>query len=206
MYYIWCVCGVCKADFVWHVFFLWAVIHLSVCLFECTVRFDVCAHLEAVLGWPSICFVLCICVWERERDSFWRHQRKTRKVNEIKSLMLFCLPLSPHQRCIYLVRNTVQTVILWNNIIILNNYILIYFNVIYSCDCKAEFSAAITPVFSVTWSFRNHSDRLICCLINIEYSCACLISFVETLIWFLNERHLIRIFWNNVKVFTFTFD
>ncbi len=29
--------------------------------------------------------------------------------------------------------------------------------------CKAEFSAAITPVFSVTWSFRNHSSILICC-------------------------------------------
>ncbi len=28
----------------------------------------------------------------------------------------------------------------------------------YSCDGKAEFSAAITPVFSVTWSFRNHSN------------------------------------------------
>ncbi len=25
--------------------------------------------------------------------------------------------------------------------------------------CKAEFSAAITPVFSVTWSFRNHFKR-----------------------------------------------
>ncbi len=38
-------------------------------------------------------------------------------------------------------------------------------NIIYSCDGKAEFSAAITPVFSVTWSFRKHSNILICCSI-----------------------------------------
>ncbi len=34
-----------------------------------------------------------------------------------------------------------------------------------------EFSAAITPVFSVTWLFRNHSDMLIWCsknIINVE--------------------------------------
>ncbi len=31
----------------------------------------------------------------------------------------------------------------------------IFQNVIYSCHGKAELSAAITPVFSVKWSFRN---------------------------------------------------
>ncbi len=31
-----------------------------------------------------------------------------------------------------------------------------YFYYYYSCDGKAEFLEAITPVFSVTWSFRNH--------------------------------------------------
>ncbi len=40
-------------------------------------------------------------------------------------------------------------------------YFNIFYNVIYSFDGKAEFSAAITPVFRVTWSFRNHSDMLI---------------------------------------------
>jgi len=34
---------------------------------------------------------------------------------------------------------------------------------------KAEFSAAITPVFSVTWS-RNYSNILICC-ISYYYQC-----------------------------------
>jgi len=40
---------------------------------------------------------------------------------------------------------------------------LLYYKliVIYSCDGKAEFSAAITPVFSVTWSFRKHFNMLI---------------------------------------------
>ncbi len=36
--------------------------------------------------------------------------------------------------------------------------------------CKDEFSAAINPVFSVTWSFRNHwYDDLI---VNVANKCA----------------------------------
>ncbi len=39
-----------------------------------------------------------------------------------------------------------------------------YYNFcIHSCDGKAEFSATITPVFSVTWLFWNHSNMLIWC-------------------------------------------
>ncbi len=45
-------------------------------------------------------------------------------------------------------------------------YFNIVENVICSCDGKAEFSF-ITPVFSVTWSFRNHSHMLIWCSIFI---------------------------------------
>jgi len=56
----------------------------SVCLFECTVRFDVCALLEAilVLGWPSISlhayfFYVC-CAYERARvrHSFFEMHQK----------------------------------------------------------------------------------------------------------------------------------
>ncbi len=36
-------------------------------------------------------------------------------------------------------------------------------NVTYSWDGKAEFSAAITSIFSVTRSFRNHFNMLIHC-------------------------------------------
>ncbi len=46
----------------------------------------------------------------------------------------------------------------------------------YSYNSKAEFLAVITPVFSVTWSFRNHynADLVLTfiILINIENSCA----------------------------------
>ncbi len=31
----------------------------------------------------------------------------------------------------------------------------------YSYDGKAQFSAAITPVFSVTWYFRNQSNNIL---------------------------------------------
>ncbi len=34
--------------------------------------------------------------------------------------------------------------------------------------CKATFSKAIIPVFSVTWPFRNHSNMIICCSRNIS--------------------------------------
>ncbi len=33
-------------------------------------------------------------------------------------------------------------------------------NVIHCGDGKAEFLAAITPIFSVTWTFRNHSNMM----------------------------------------------
>jgi len=59
------------------------------------------------------------------------------------------------------------------------NICMLCINVIYSCDGIAEFSAAISPVFSVTRSLRNHSNMLIWCLkktfliiINVENSCA----------------------------------
>ncbi len=48
-------------------------------------------------------------------------------------------------------------------------YFNIISNVIYFCDSKAEFSAVITPVFSVTWSFRNDSDMLIWCSVIIHF-------------------------------------
>jgi len=44
-------------------------------------------------------------------------------------------------------------------------------------------------VFSVTWSFRNHSNMMICCSRNISYyyqcwkELCCLIFFVKTVIF-----------------------
>ncbi len=57
---------------------------------------------------------------------------------------------------------------IWNNF-----YLNIFYICIYSCDDKAEFSAAITPIFSFI-SFRIHCNMLICCsnTINNDGSCA----------------------------------
>ncbi len=51
-------------------------------------------------------------------------------------------------------------------------YVNICYNVIYFCDQSCIFSI-ITPVFSVTWCFRNHYNMLICCSRNISdyYQC-----------------------------------
>ncbi len=103
-------------------------------------------------------------------------------------------------------------------------------NYIYFCDQSWIF-IIITPVFSVTWSFRNHSNMLIlssviinfywCSIINSGssyYQCwkqfCCLIIFVETIHIFwdslknrkLNEHHLYEIYCNIINVFTVTFD
>ncbi len=42
-------------------------------------------------------------------------------------------------------------------------------DVIYSCYDKAEFLAAITPVFSVARSFGNHCNTLVCCIHKHSY-------------------------------------
>ncbi len=81
----------------------------------------------------------------------------------------------------------------------------IFQNVIYSCDQSCIFSI-ITPVLSVTWSFRNHSNMLICWsntfIINghIYY----LHIFVR-IIWWITVFE-IEIFCNIINVFTVSFD
>ncbi len=44
---------------------------------------------------------------------------------------------------------------------------------LFLCDSKAEFFCIITAVFSITWSFWNHYNMLICFLKNIScyYQC-----------------------------------
>ncbi len=91
------------------------------------------------------------------------------------SFKCFCLLYSPSLHLQYLIKHTVKTVTLWNSIAITFLFIL---HVMYSCDAKAEFSAAITPVFSVTWS-RNNSNLLnwwsrnkILIIINVSNNCA----------------------------------
>jgi len=46
-----------------------------------------------------------------------------------------------------------------------------YLSVLFIPVMWSWISSIITPVFSVTWSFRNHSNMLICCSRNIYYQC-----------------------------------
>ncbi len=107
---------------------------------------------------------------------------------------------------IYLIKNTV---ILWNSTAI-ELFSLFYYILICNLflSCKAEFSAAITPVSSVTWFFRNYSNMLIlllkkhslllclayyyyhqcckqlCCLIFLIFFCSDLFLFLYIYIYF----------------------
>lgn len=79
---------------------------------------------------------------------------------------------------------------------------LIY-SVIYHCNDKAEFSAAITPVFSVTQCFRNHSfaDLLLkryFLLFSILESVVLFNIFVERVINFLHSSMNKKIQKNNI--------
>ncbi len=59
-----------------------------------------------------------------------------------------------------------------------------------------EFSAAITPVYSVSWFFRNHSNMLILIIINVE-NIVLPNHFLETWSFFLSQwmKKLLRIFY-----------
>ncbi len=73
-----------------------------------------------------------------------------------------------HQGWIYLIKNAVKTVILWNIITIWNNGFLLFFYIL-KCNlflwCKAEFSAANTPVFD--YKVRKNSIYLKYNIINV---------------------------------------
>ncbi len=92
------------------------------------------------------------------------------KVSDQKACSCFFKEFSSaHQACIYLIHNTAKAVIFGNIVIKITAFYLdIFFYVIFSCDQSKTFSI-ITPVFSVTWSFRNHSNMLICCSRNVYY-------------------------------------
>ncbi len=89
-----------------------------------------------------------------------------------------------------------------NEMITMVFYLNIFYNVVYFCDGKAEFSAAITPVFSVTWSFRNHSKMLICCFQGWKQLCFLIHTFSMVLwqTWGSKEQHVFKI-----EIFTVTF-
>jgi len=65
-----------------------------------------------------------------------------------------------HLTCIYLIKNTEKKKQWYCEILIQFKWMVFYLNILPNIIyfwCKSEFSSAITPVFSVTWSFRNHT-------------------------------------------------
>ncbi len=77
----------------------------------------------------------------------------------------------------------------------------IFLHVIYSSDNKADFSAAITPVFRVKWSFSNHSQMLIWCSRNISmlktvvlHTCMETVVYLFMILWIESskEQYLLK--------------
>ncbi len=80
----------------------------------------------------------------------------------------------------------------------------------FSCYSKAEFSAVITAFFSVTWSFRNYYNMLLCCLRDnsyyIHYYNQCQNSFVLFSGLFVERTAEIKSFWNTDNIFPVSFE
>ncbi len=78
------------------------------------------------------------------------------------------------------------------------------------CYSKAEFSAVISALFSVTWSFRNYHNMLLCCLRDnsyyIHYYNQCQNSFVLFSGLFVERTAEIKSFWNTDNVFPVSFE
>ncbi len=65
-------------------------------------------------------------------------------------------------------------VILWNCIITQNNFFIwMYYKMSFIPVMQSWIFSIITQVFTVTWSFRNHSNMLIGCSRNISYYYQC---------------------------------
>jgi len=125
---------------------------------------------------PYMCVCVCVCIYNTGQ--------KFGKNTIFNVFLKESIVSSVHKACISLIKNTEITVILWNIITIF--YFNKLSNVVYSCDQNWIFSF-ITPVFSVTWSFTNHSNyyqcwKQLCCLI-----------------FFITCDTLLRIWWMNLN-------
>ncbi len=79
-----------------------------------------------------------------------------------KYLLHLPMACNMYQGCIYLIKNKVKTVILWN-IITIKTTAWIYCNVIYSCVTKLNFQHYSSLLCHMI--FRNHTNMLICTFI-----------------------------------------
>ncbi len=86
----------------------------------------------------------------------------------VRFLMFFKKVSSVHQACIYLIQSTSKTIKFQNIFTISNNSFLLEY--ILKCNLFLWFQRLIFSIITpVTWSFRNHSNILICCSKNIYY-------------------------------------
>ncbi len=112
--------------------------------------------------WP---FQKNVCTFIKERNGTERRSNKVRHTTHTtfavcnilnatiqtgQSYFWLCLKAVSyaHQDCIYLIKNSNKTVILWS---------------------LSWIFSIITSVFSVTWFFRNHFNMLISCSSNVSY-------------------------------------
>ncbi len=97
------------------------------------------------------------------------------KIKTIRFLMFLEEVSSSYQGCNYLIKTTVKymlTLLLQFQILLQIKIITLFSVNMLKCNLllwsKLNLLIIINPVFSVTWSFINHSNMLICCVRNIS--------------------------------------
>ncbi len=147
----------------------------------------------------------CVCVCERDREGaivmerpfsgFLWHHTQTLKKYLLPFRVLVIMHYQLNRKWILLKRGGGGVRFIGNCLYNKNSnvvkllqfkitvfYVIIFWNVIYSCDQSWVFSI-ITSVFSVTWSFRNHSNMLVLkhflLLLLMPKSCAALWKFFQ---------------------------
>ncbi len=134
---------------------------------------DWCAHqglgtagsVELVsFEWTTIVFGGCL-IYSSSKFEYEHFIPSVKWIEHLKKISLLCLP------SLHLLKNTVKTAILWEIITInITGFFFKYtLHFILFLLLEIWIFSIITPVFSVTWSFRNHSNMLIWCSRKFSY-------------------------------------
>jgi len=95
--------------------------------------------------------------------------------------------INAYQDWIYLIKNIIM---LLDVLLQFKIYVSIWLDFKIYC-WQSWFFSIITPVFSVTWSFRNHSNMMICCSRNISLYYQCWKQLLKGLVHFWKKLLLI---------------
>ncbi len=135
---------------------------LLFCIYKC-VRFEANPKLQICDIWLSYRY-RTVRFLHIDRSSYKLKRGTIINYSKVCNQFLFLMILKQvsyaHQCCNYLSKKTQ-----YRNILL--HFKMTFFcfntfwNVIYSCDGKAEFLTAIALVLSATWSLRNHSYSLV---------------------------------------------